>query len=83
MDTPGGGCDDLGRADAGTGGGVEGKGGGSRGAPWNHETRGQGGSETEGGQGEGEEEGGGGEGSPVIRLLVLGGHAVGKSGEWS
>lgn len=89
METPGGPCDDKGRAEAGTEGSVEGTERESGGVPWAHEARGHGVGEGEEGQGGVEVRGGGrggggegGEGRPVIRLLVLGGHAVGKSGEW-
>ncbi|MPC78747.1 hypothetical protein E2C01_073244 [Portunus trituberculatus] len=51
-------------------GGVEGK--NNKSGPWTQTPRENAESEANGDEG--------GEGSPVIRLLVLGGHAVGKSG---
>lgn len=81
METSGGSCDDKGRTDASMVENVEGKGKPNGCVPWNHKGNGQWGSESEGGQEEGEIGEGNGEESPVIRLLVLGGHAVGKSGE--
>ncbi|XP_063886117.1 uncharacterized protein LOC135114246 [Scylla paramamosain] len=69
MEGPNGSPEGDGDSEGSVRGGVEGKKNNS--APWTKTPRGNAEIEADGGEG--------GEGSPVIRLLVLGGHAVGKS----